>query len=173
MSSSSQVVVRQLNREDLDQFRTLRLRGLKEDPEAFGAAYEEISQTPDSDWLKVLDDSHGSFVLGAFDPNLVGLVAFSRPPRIKKRHKGHIWGMYVAPEARGCGIAKTLMLAALDRLRLVEELEEVMLTVVTKNSAARNLYLNLGFVPYGLEKRSLKLGDQYLDEELLSIKLLD
>jgi ribosomal protein S18 acetylase RimI-like enzyme len=170
-SQIEKLQVRILTKSDLEVFRAVRLRGLKEDPQAFGMSYEEASHSPIEDWNKVLSDEHGSFILGAFSPNLVGLVAFSRSLGIKRRHRGHIWGMYVIPEARGCGIGRALMQAALSKLRSVEGLEEVTLCVVTKNAPARSLYLDLGFTPYGLEKRALRVNGEYLDEELLSIQL--
>jgi RimJ/RimL family protein N-acetyltransferase len=44
--------------------------------------------------------------------------------------------------------------------------------VVVGNEAARNLYLSLGFAVYGTEHEALKLGNRYLDEELMSLKLV-
>src|SRR6516162_9732760 len=122
MTRFEQPQVRVLTEADLDQFRQLRLRGLKEDPHAFGMSYEEAAHSPAEDWRKVLGDEHGSFILGAFNPDLIGLVAFSRSARVRKHHKGLIWGMYVTPEVRGCGIGKTLMQNALAKLRAIEGL---------------------------------------------------
>ena len=36
---------------------------------------------------------------------------------------------------------------------------------------ARALYRKLGFQPYGLEPRALKVGDQVFDQELLVLRL--
>jgi RimJ/RimL family protein N-acetyltransferase len=171
MPDSNEVLIKLLTAKYVEEFRALRLRGLKEDPEAFGAAYEESSESPMSEWLQTLDQATGSFVLGAFNPDLVGIVGFLRPGRIKRRHKGLIWGTYVAPEARGRGIGKALMLETLTRARSLEGLEEVNLFVVIKNEAARDLYLKLGFCSYGIEKRALKINGEYFDEELLSMRL--
>ena len=56
----------------------------------------------------------------------------------------------------------TLML---NRLRDYRDLEQVLLSVATSQDAARKLYGALGFEPYGCEKRALKVGDAYVDEE--------
>jgi len=45
------------------------------------------------------------------------------------------------------------------------------LSVVTTNEAALQLYLSLGFASYGIEHGALKLGDKYLDEDLLFLRL--
>jgi RimJ/RimL family protein N-acetyltransferase len=58
------------------------------------------------------------------------------------------------------------METALAHARALPGLEQVNLSVVIVNAAARGLYASLGFVPYGLERRALKLPDgTALDEE--------
>jgi RimJ/RimL family protein N-acetyltransferase len=44
---------------------------------------------------------------------------------------------------------------------------QVHLCVVTENEAARRLYQRLGFTSYGIEPRSLRIGDRYYDEDLM------
>jgi RimJ/RimL family protein N-acetyltransferase len=45
------------------------------------------------------------------------------------------------------------------------------LTVVASNVAARRLYSAAGFEEYGLERRALKVGDEYYDEVLMVLPL--
>jgi RimJ/RimL family protein N-acetyltransferase len=52
-----------------------------------------------------------------------------------------------------------------------DPVEEVCLTVVTSNAAARRLYSAAAFKEYGLERRALKVGSQYYDEVLMSLPL--
>lgn len=167
----NQPEIRVLSESDVDSFWQLRLRALKEEPESFGVAYEESANTPIADVAKRLQSSDDSFILGAFMPTLIGMLGFYRRHELKIRHKGTIWGMYVAPEGRGQGVGEALMLAAIARATAIPNLEQLLLTVVTKNEAARNLYLSLGFQPYGIEREALKLGDRFLDEEMMILKL--
>ncbi len=167
----SKPIIRELNEGDADSFWKLRLRALKEEPESFGAAYEESVDTPIADVAKRLSNSNDSFVIGAFNPNLVGMIGMFRRQGQKMRHKGIIWGMYVAPEGRGQGLGKALMSAALERASTIPDLEHLMLSVVTTKEAARNLYLSLGFKTYGVESEALKIGESALDEELMTFKL--
>jgi RimJ/RimL family protein N-acetyltransferase len=48
--------------------------------------------------------------------------------------------------------------------------EEVRLSVTTSNAAAVRLYARLGFRPYGVEPRALKIGGEYHDELLMALR---
>ena len=168
--------IRVLGEADADEFWSLRLRALQDNPEAFGASYEEAVSTPISTVVQRLHEANvtpDNYILGAFlAEELVGLVGFRREPGDKLRHKGVIWGMYVTPEARGQGIARALLYAVLARAISLPGLEQINLHVVTTNAVARRLYQALGFEVFGLERRALKVNGQYLDEEYMALALL-
>ena len=92
---------------------------------------------------------------------MIGLYV---PGRIKQRHKGTVWGMYVREQARRRGLGAAL-LARLPR----SVVEEVRLTVVTTNTSAIRLYQRAGFQPYGVERRALKVSELYHDEMLMTL----
>jgi RimJ/RimL family protein N-acetyltransferase len=77
--------------------------------------------------------------------------------------------MYIRPEARGTGLAAALVQQVVAHARTV--VEQVCLTVVASNVAARRLYSAAGFEEYGLERRALKVGDEYYDEVLMVLPL--
>lgn len=171
MRSCDELTIRILSEEDVELFWPLRLQALQNEPQSFGSDYDEARTMPLSDVKKRLDCSENSFVLGAFCPDLVGVAGFFRKQGVKSRHKGTIWGVYVDPSYRGRGISRELMKTAIDRARQIPDLESLILTVVTTNQAALNLYQSLGFTEYGLESQALKLNGSYLDEVLMEFKL--
>lgn len=87
------------------------------------------------------------------------------------RHKGSIWGVYVAPEGRGQGLGRALLDATLARARALPGLELILLGVVTENTAALALYRACGFVTYGVEPRALRVAGRAYDEALLALQL--
>jgi len=97
---------------------------------------------------------------------VAGLAVYEAP---KLRHKGVLWGMYVRPEARGRGLAAALVHQVLAHARAL--VEQVCLTVVASNIAARRLYTAAGFQEYGLERRGLKVGTEYYDQVLMVLPL--
>jgi len=97
------VSVRVLQPDDAAAFQAVRLRSLKEHPEAFGSSYEEEVDRPQEQIAKLLNESSDNALFGAFDDGqqLIGIVNINRYARIKTRHRASLGAMYVAPEARG------------------------------------------------------------------------
>ena len=119
----------------LDTVRPLRLRALREDPDSFGSTLEREQDRPDTDWHFWVSDS-----LIAFDGETpVGMA------NLKLGEPAEIFGMWVAPEARGKGVGEALLTALLDRAGE----REVRLCVAEPARAARRLYERLGFTPNG------------------------
>lgn len=164
------ITVRQLGEDDAAAYRELRLRLLQDSPDAYGSTYENEVVRPvehTAGRLRELQDEAEGFTLGAFtddDPALVGMVTLRRGDGPKLRHQATIFAMGVAPEMRGRRIGHALMDTLLARARTIPGLEQIYLTVVIPNDAARRLYRSCGFVTYGIDERGLKLGDQYWDE---------
>ena len=75
--------------------------------------------------------------------------------------------MYVAPEASGHGLGKKLMQDLVKRASSYDGLEQINLTVMSENIIAKKLYKSLGFEIYGVERKALKVNEQYFDEDLM------
>ena len=74
--------------------------------------------------------------------------------------------MYVQPGARNAGVGKKLAEAVIDYAR--QNVEILQLNVVSENEAARRLYVSLGFVEYGIERKALKQDGRYYDDILMA-----
>jgi RimJ/RimL family protein N-acetyltransferase len=164
------VEIRRLTEADTPIYWPLRLRALREEPEAFGGSYEEQHDLPlevPAARLRAAEQAPDNAIFGAFDESgqLVGTIGLQREQGAKNRHKAVLWGVYVVPEARGQELGSALLQTALDFGRQIKGVEQVLLAVASKNAAARALYLAAGFEPWGLEPLALKLDDHYIDEE--------
>jgi len=165
------MVFRKLTEGDAAAYWSLRLEALEREPRSFGMTPEEhrgitLEQTA------ALIAKPGCFLVGAFDGDaMVGTARFDREPHEKERHKGHVYGVYVTASHRGRGLAKSLIGAIIAELKDDPTCEQLLLSVGTFNQAARATYLAMGFVPYGIEPRALRAGDEYIDEEHMMLRL--
>jgi len=172
----SGIEIRKLGADDANRFWQLRLEGLELDPEAFTESVEEHRRITVDEIARRLSGTvaHGNFVLGAFAANqLVGMAGFFQRQGPKVRHRGVIWGVYVQREWRGQGVGQRLLSEIVRLARTIPGLEQIQLAVGTDQAAARRLYASLGFETYGRDVHALKLGDSYVDEEMMLLRLKD
>lgn len=113
-----------------------------------------------------------AWTVGAFvGEHLRGTATLARASGWKNRHKAAVVAVYVGPELQGHGLGKRLLAMLIAHARSLSEIERIMLTVASDNTAAKALYHRLGFVRWGTERAALKLGDEYIDEEHLALVL--
>lgn len=158
--------IRQLSVADAEAYWALRLESLKQSPESFLMTIEEELklENPIQKYAETMQIIN-RFTYGAFvNDELVGVVTLQLETPSKIRHKANILAMFVSQKHRGLKIGKSLMLHLIDNAILLK-LEQLHLTVVSNNIAAKNLYTTLGFTRYGLEEKALKLNGKYWDEE--------
>jgi GNAT superfamily N-acetyltransferase len=134
------VSVRQLLPDDWQTLREIRLASLLEAPHAFASSYESAVTRTEQEWRAW--PAHG-VVFGAFvagEP--VGMVGAS--PVATDPSTVHLIAMWVAPAARGAGVAGSLIDAVLAWARRRGCLG-VSLEVALGNDRAVAVYLRHGF----------------------------
>ena len=165
--------IRRLSEQDAGAMCELRREALEAHPASFGESVEEFLSVPvETHAARLRSGGDSLFIIGAFDgEKLVGMAGFFRQTRVKRLHKGTVWGVYVAPAYRGRGVGRAVLAAVLETARSLPGLACVSLSVTSEQPAARHLYTSMGFRPFGLEPKALAVDGRYFDEEWMVLEL--
>lgn len=129
---------------DVELLRAIRLEALADTPEAYGLTYAETAEWTDDQWLEVA--GRWTFFLAEDGSGVVGMATGGD----HDAHPGTSWlyGMYVAPRARGTGVAEELVdaVSAWARSRGADALYLHVTDLVPR---AQAFYRRAGFAPTG------------------------
>ena len=156
--------VRRLGPDDAIAYRALMLDAYRDHPDAFTSSHAERAAQPTEGWAWRLAPGDGATrrVFGAFDGGvLVGAAGWQRGEREKVAHRGELFGMAVAPAARGRGAGRALVDAVLADA-CAAGLATMTLTVTDGNGEAERLYARCGFARIGLEPMAVRVGDGWV-----------
>jgi GNAT superfamily N-acetyltransferase len=144
-------------------YKALMLHAYEHAADSFTSTPQERALEPDSWWQGRIDDPSGlTWVWGAFaEAELVGTVSVEYGARTKTRHKGLIVAMFVRENFRGQGLARKLMLAAVQHGMARQGLRVLQLEVTQGNAPAEQFYQSLGFEPFGVEPMAVCVPDGY------------
>lgn len=141
--------VRELDPAEWQIWRALRLRALREDPDAFASTLastlERDAQDGEAYWRGYFTRS-GPTLIAEVDGAPAGMarVVVEDGPG-----PAHLYSVWVAPEARGRGVGARLITAGTDWLCAHHPGTTLRLEVVETNLPARRLYERCGFTVVG------------------------
>jgi ribosomal protein S18 acetylase RimI-like enzyme len=102
---------RLLSEADWQVYRDLRLEALRESPDSFVDSYDEEAQYDEQSWRQRL--RRARWLLAERDGNAVGVAGLGAHDQDPET--GEIFGLWVAPQSRGCRVAWSLVRAAAEQ----------------------------------------------------------
>lgn len=160
------VQIRRATEDDWESVSRIRLRALREDPDAFGSSLSREERFKEKHWrMRARTVPTWIAVDDAGEPR--GLISMLQEPGSPTDDR-HIVSLWVAPEQRRQGIAWAL-LDAIRHAALADGARTVSLWLVDGNNAAGDLYVRAGFTRTG-ERMALQ-RDQDVVEERYLLKL--
>jgi ribosomal protein S18 acetylase RimI-like enzyme len=148
--------------EDVNDYQSIRLELLKNNPKSFGSSFEEESTFLIDRWESRLQNKNATSFGAYSGKEIIGLCVLVENPRMKMKHKATLNSMYVKPAYRRKGISKRLLSNVFQYVES-RNIEIITLSVVSNNIGARKLYEKLGFVEEGMEKKAIKYDNEYFD----------
>jgi ribosomal protein S18 acetylase RimI-like enzyme len=147
--------------EDWKEYRDLRLRALKEDPQAFSSSYADAAQFPKERWtgrlLEALEGERSWLFFARDGIKLVGMIgAFVEATAPQAATNVSV---YVPAEERGKGISIRLMECILSELSKDPALKTATLSVNDTQLPAIALYKKFGFQPIRTETGQTGSGE--------------
>ena len=136
--------IERMSQDDWERYRTIRLRGLEDAPDAFWMTYDEEIELTEERWRERLSSAATFVVVQAGDD--VGVVTGA--PYEGREGCAGLFGMWVAPEVRGTGASIRLVGEVITWAR-AEGYLRLILDVADENRAAIKLYEGMGFRPTG------------------------
>jgi GNAT superfamily N-acetyltransferase len=133
----------------IEKFKAVRLRALKESPEAFGSTYaREVAFTED-EWIARATRWNGEEGIGyvAIDngePCGIAGALLEEDDALT----AHLVSMWTAPSHRGRGVGRMLVEQVIAWAHCIG-VKTLLLTVVSSNDAAIDFYKGLGFAMTG------------------------
>lgn len=102
---------------------------------------------------------------------LVAAAGVAREEALKKRHIATIWGVYVAPGARGRGMARAVVSAAMNEAKSWPGIGSLHLAVSSNAPVARRLYESLGFREWGNEPDAVRINGVSYSEHHMAMAI--
>ncbi|GGX62421.1 GNAT family N-acetyltransferase [Streptomyces anandii] len=113
----------------------------------------------------------GDHLVAELDGRLVGYIRLGFPTELATNaHVRQIRGLAVAGEARGRGVGRALLRAAVEEARR-QGARRISLRVLGHNTPARRLYESEGFVVEGVQPEEFRLDGAYVDDVLMGRRL--
>ena len=138
--------IRRVRPDEWQALRDLRLRGLETDPDAFGGTLAESLTKPDAEWQARAASTDTVTFVAVTDAGFVGMGSVGPAP--ERPGIAAIYGMWVAPEARGQGVGGSLM-DALEGWAREAGYGDIGLGVTMTNEPAIRLYTAKGYADIG------------------------
>ncbi|HEY5521198.1 MAG TPA: GNAT family N-acetyltransferase [Candidatus Limnocylindrales bacterium] len=136
--------VRRIRASDWRLLRELRLRSLRDAPEAFGQSHENALRIPDEDWQATARASaHGNsrtWLIAEEGDQPLGVVQARR----RAPEDCLVFSMWVAPAARQTGIGRQLI-DAVAEWATGWGARRIVLWVFAANEGAQRFYMRIGF----------------------------
>jgi RimJ/RimL family protein N-acetyltransferase len=166
--------VRAIGPDELDAWWELRLRGLRDHPDAFGADYQASKERGPEHLRPSTREGGESRLFAAFtrDGQLVAQVAVARLEG-KRSHIAMIYSVHTDARFRGLGLSKALIAHAVGHCRALPGVRQIGIAVNARNHPAIAVYTGAGFVAWGTEPQALATADGFHDEIHMMLMLDD
>lgn len=161
----TEISVRTLDVDEWERFRAIRLTALQESPEAFVATHEAEAAEPEAFWRERM--GRATRLLAEAEGTAVGTASVGQYE--EEQDSAQLFGLWVAPDRRGSGVATALVRAGA-RVAKSEGKKHLLYWVGTDNGRAVAFASGFGFRPTS-ERRPMRVVSEVDGEEEIAMTL--
>lgn len=152
------IIISQLPESAWQQYKSIRLKAVESDPQAFGCTLKEELMRSDAEWKHFLNNMWFAITE---DNKLVSMIGLLQDTGDKNKHRAALISFWVDPTYRGHEIGKKLI-ETIQKIAYEKNISKLYLQVTTTQSAAIKLYTLFGFEAIGTFKKHSKNEDRNL-----------
>ncbi len=160
----TEIVVHTLGEDEWERYRSVRLSALEESPEAFAASAEEEQGFDEDLWRSRMRRSQRLLAEAEGEP--VGVASVGQASQDER--VAELFGLWVAPTARGTGVATRLVQAGADTAR-TQGRSHLAYWVGTDNGRAVAFASGFGFRPTDSRRPMRLKASEDAEEEIAMI----
>ena len=164
----SEIIVRALTEDDWEQYRGVRLAALEDSPGAFVATLEQEKGYDEQFWRERLMRSQR--LIAEVEGKAVGVASVGQASG-GNSDVAELFGLWVAPDSRGAGVATRLVQAGADAARRAGR-THLAYWVGTDNGRGVAFASGVGFRPTDSRRPMRVVSDEDGDEEIAMVLAL-
>ena len=165
------IEVRRLTPEQTDAYVEVRQRMLREEPWSFGSSPSDDLERERRRARDMLGDEDWACIAAMSGEAIVSTARVFRTTRPKQAHAASIVSVWTDPAFRGRGLARRVLLTAIDIARGWPDVELVELSVSARCEPARRLYESLGFTTWGVQPDAMRVGGESAAEHYMQMAI--
>lgn len=152
-------------------YKNLRLKALKDNPDEFWTTYKEALNISDDEWKSKLAKANKYdwifLIFAKYDDKLVWMIWCLLEKWEKVKHIANIIWFYIDKDLRWKWVWKKLFQEMLNEIKSNNIFKKIVLHVITTNINAIWLYKSFWFEIVWTLKNELKSWDKYFDEYIM------
>ncbi|MCB1024704.1 MAG: GNAT family N-acetyltransferase, partial [Acidobacteria bacterium] len=139
------ITIKQIDTNDWEIFRDVRLRALKTDPAVFGSNFERESAQTEDEWKEPLATVDCAIFIIFRDDSPIGMTAIAVKREDPTRKTAILWGSWLEPDSRRKGISKLMYQARLDWAKKHPDIEKIVVSHRASNHSSKFANQKHGF----------------------------
>lgn len=160
------IFIKDLPTERWEEFKKLRIEAIRESPVAFSQDVSDIVNTPDKEWIEILEKAlDGELLLYFVESNgeLIALAGARFYTKEKIKHNAFLDSLHVSPAFREMGIGGELLKKRIEFIVERGGIKNIICEIFSSQVASIELHKKFGFTQGGTIKDFLYFEGKYSD----------